>query len=488
MIPIIDRYIGARFLKNFLSFFLILMLIFIIQTIWIFIDEFAGKGLDISVILKFLLYYSPKLIPLVLPLTVLLASIMTFGSLAEHYEFAALKSAGISLKRAMRSVFIICIILSGLTFYMTNTVIPLAEFKTYNLRKNLAKMKPALAISEGMFNDMGASTIKVSDKYGPDDRLLDDVIIHEKSKSEKNNIVIKADSGELKDAEITDGLQLVLYNGNRYEEIVNRKKRNKQNKHPHARVAFEKYTMNIDLSDFNNVDLNETKYNNTFKMQTVSELRYSIDSLVQQYTDEVEGFVRTTYIRTGAKNVIPKQDSLYVYTGLKPFVSSFSNNNRKSIFNQAKSSVKTLKSNLDQQKKTFFFREKVINLHTIYMYDKYVIGFSALLMFFVGAPLGAIIRKGGFGLPVVLALIIFLTYHFAGTFFKNSAEDGSIGNFMGTSVTSIVLLIFSISLVRRASADKSVFNPSNAIHQMKSGMQISVAMITSLGKRIFAKK
>jgi lipopolysaccharide export system permease protein len=371
---------------------------------------------------------------------------------------------------------------------MTNTVIPLAEFKTYNLRKNLAKMKPALAISEGMFNDMGASTIKVSNKYGPDDRLLEDVIIHEKSKSEKNNIVIRAESGELKDAEITDGLQLVLYNGNRYEEIVNRKRRSNPNKHPHARVAFEKYTMNIDLSDFNNVDLSETKYNNTFKMQTVSELRYSIDSLEQKYADEVEGFVRTTYIRTGAKSIATKQDSMYVYSGLKPFVNSFSNNNRKSILNQAKSSVKSLKSNLDQQKKTFFFREKVINLHAIYMYDKYIIGFSALLMFFVGAPLGAIIRKGGFGLPVVLALIIFLTYHFAGTFFKNSAEDGSISNFMGTSVTSIALLIFSISLIRRASADKSVFNPANTLHRFKEFLLVGTNGLARFGKRIFAKK
>ena len=122
------------------------------------------------------------------------------------------------------------------------------------------------------------------------------------------------------------------------------------------------------------------------------------------------------------------------------------------------------------------------------MYDKYIIAFSALLMFFVGAPLGAIIRKGGFGLPVVLALIIFLTYHFAGTFFKNSAEDGSIGNFMGTSVTSLVLLLFSLSLVRRASADKSVFNISNAMHRIRHGINIGTQMATSLGKRIFAKK
>ena len=156
------------------------MLIFVVQTVWVFIDEFAGKGLDISVLLRFLLYYSPKLIPLVLPLTVLLASIMTYGSLAEHYEFAAMKSAGISLTRSMRSVFVICLFLSGFAFYTANTIVPYAEFKTYNLRKNLAKIKPALAISEGVFNDLGGSNIKVVEKYGPDDRYLKDVIIHEK--------------------------------------------------------------------------------------------------------------------------------------------------------------------------------------------------------------------------------------------------------------------------------------------------------------------
>ena len=116
--PVLDRYILFSFLRIFLSFFFILMLIFVVQTVWVFIDEFAGKGLDTMVLLRFLLYYSPKLIPLVLPLTVLLASIMTFGSLAEHYEFAALKSAGISLTRAMRSVFVVSLILIGLTFYL----------------------------------------------------------------------------------------------------------------------------------------------------------------------------------------------------------------------------------------------------------------------------------------------------------------------------------------------------------------------------------
>lgn len=219
MMPVLDRYILFSFLRTFFSFFVILMLIFVVQTIWVFIDEFAGKGLDISVLLRFLLYYSPKLIPLVLPLTVLLASIITYGSLAEHYEFAAIKSAGVSLTRAMRSVFFVSILLSGIGFYITNTVIPYAEFKTYNLRKNLAKIKPALAISEGVFNDLGESNIKVQKKYGQNDRFLTDVIIHQKTADLRNTIVVKSNEGELKNTNFSDGIQLVLTDGNRYEDL-----------------------------------------------------------------------------------------------------------------------------------------------------------------------------------------------------------------------------------------------------------------------------
>ncbi|MDA0780606.1 MAG: LptF/LptG family permease, partial [Bacteroidetes bacterium] len=236
-LPLLDRYILKSYLTILVSFFFILMFIFIIQTVWVFIDEFAGKGLDVSVLLRFLLYYSPKLIPLVLPLTILLASIMTFGNFAERYEFAAMKSAGISLMRAMRPLIVVNSIACLATFYVANTVIPLAEFKTYNLRKNLSKMRPALAIIEGMFNDIGESNIKVARKYGENDKLLENVIIHEKSPNQVNNVVIKAARGELKSEEVNEGLQLVLYDGYRYEEVVQKNKHKKND--PHNRIAFK---------------------------------------------------------------------------------------------------------------------------------------------------------------------------------------------------------------------------------------------------------
>ena len=464
---VLDRYLLVSFLSKFFSFFFILMLIFIVQTVWVFIDEFAGKGLDISVILRFLLYYSPKLIPLVLPLTVLLTCIMTYGSFAEHYELAALKSAGISLTRAMKSVFIISIILSAVAFYIVNTVVPYAEFKTYNLRKNLAKIKPALAISEGVFNDLGENNIKVQDKYGPNDRFLSDVIIHQKQPDLKNTVVVKSIDGELKNADFSDGIQLVLKNGNRYEELKPKRADRQKKRYPHSRVSFGTYTMNIDLSDFNNVDLSETNYTNTYKMQDVDRLSFSIDSLQRIYNNDKVSYAKTTYVRTGVKAVHNLNEKGKIkFNGLDEFVLKFSSYAKKQINRQASNKIKTLETNLESQKKKFFYKRKIINLHEIWYYDKFIISFSVILMFFIGAPIGALIRKGGFGLPVVLAFLIFLSYHFAGTFFKNSAEDGSISPLAGTTLPSLVLFLLSIMFIIRARADKGIFGFNNFISKL----------------------
>ena len=454
---------------------MILMCIFIIQAIWIYIDEFAGKELDVEVILKFLLYNTPRLVPLVLPLTVLLASIMTFGNFSEQYELAAMKSAGISLHRAMRGLVVVNLLLCLGTFYFANNVIPFSEFKIFNLRKNLAKLKPSLAITEGIFNDIGQSNIKVNRKYGENKRFLEDVIIHKKNQKQINNIVIKADRGELRGEEFDQGLQLILYDGYRYEEIKNKKRRKED--FPHARVAFEKYTMNIDLSEFNQVDFSEEKFKNTYKMQNINQLELSIDSLETKYAKEIDGFTSSFYARTGINNISKqtKKEQIDNYTNYKDYLSSYDSNVQLQIASQANITVTNQIKTLTSQKNTFFYREKVIALHSLLFHDKYVLGFIPLILFFVGAPLGAIIRKGGFGLPVIFALGIFLSYHFLGQFSKNWAEDGSISTFFGTWLPSFILLPFGIYLTIRSTADKDILNLDLILDPIRSVIQKGVA-------------
>ncbi|MBT8325281.1 MAG: LptF/LptG family permease, partial [Winogradskyella sp.] len=276
---ILDRYILTTYLKTFLSVFVILMFIFVLQTIWLYITELAGKDLDLIVVGKFLLYFAPKMVPLVLPLTILLASIMVFGNFAENYEFAAMKSTGISLQRAMRSLSVFIFGLAIIAFFFANNVIPWSEFKSYNLRRNIAKVKPAMAIAEGQFNEVGNINIKVDKKSGDRGQFLEGVVIHEKSNTLRGNYkVIISETGELISSEDSNILQLELRNGNYYEEIVNRDARKNVSK-PHARSYFDKYIINVDLEILNNQDLDEDTYTGRYNMLDIAGLNYTIDSL-----------------------------------------------------------------------------------------------------------------------------------------------------------------------------------------------------------------
>ena len=196
------------------------MLIFVLQTIWLYIKELAGKDLDIGVVVKFLVYFMPKLIPLVIPLTILLSSIMVFGSFAENYEFAAMKSTGISLQRAMSGLSIFIVLLGFTTFLFSNNVIPWAEYNSLNLRKNIAKLKPAMLLAEGQFNEVGDYNIKFASKSGEKDQYLNDVIIHIKGADKRTNATtIKSKSGELIGKETSNVLKLILSDGNYYHDI-----------------------------------------------------------------------------------------------------------------------------------------------------------------------------------------------------------------------------------------------------------------------------
>jgi len=469
---ILDKYILKSYLTKFFSFFLIIMLVFIFQTIWMFIDDLAGKEIDFEIIFRFLVFYCPKLIPLVLPLTVLLASIMTFGDLAENYEFAAIKSSGISLFRSMKSLMIFNIFLCIVVYFISNNLIPYSEFKSYNLRKNLAKVKPSMAITEGIFNEIGMMNIKVANKYGIDNSNLKDIIIHKTNRYSDNTIVIKARDGKLINDEENDILKIKLNDGYRYEEILAENPNSKQYK-PHTQIYFETHEIYIDLKEVYNVDFSEERYNNTFRMQNVKQLNYSIDSLEKKLVSEYKSFGENFYRRTGVFNFQtnynrPFQLNSINITNHKTILRDFDYSSQKSIINSVENNINNQIANLDTQKTNFFIREKIINLHKTSYHDKYAIPISTLILFILGAPLGAIVRKGGFGFPVVIALVLFLFYHFLGTFAKNAAEDSSISTFIGSWISNFIMLPIGIYLLKRASSDKSVLNIDNIFAILKS--------------------
>lgn len=437
------------------------MFIFVLQTIWLYIGELAGKDLDAGIILKFLLYFSPKLVPLVLPLTILLTSIMTFGSFAENYEFAAMKSAGISLQRAMRSLTVFILLVSLTAFFFANNVIPAAEFKSINLRKNIAQLKPAMAISEGIFNNIGDFNIKVEEKTGDNDQYLNDVIIHEKSVRGGNYTVIKAKTGELVGSTDSQILSLILNDGNYYNDIQTNDPTKRPNK-PFAKSAFKEYVINIDLSTFNNVDLEDENYRNSQGMLKISELSESIDSFSTSYNQELEKFADVMYRRTGATMVginFKPNDSVPEYKD--SFLELYGTDEALNIVNLALGTVNAGLSNILIKKDEFKASSQQLNKFEIALHEKYALGVACIVLFFVGAPLGAIIRKGGMGLPIVIAILMFLTYHFIGIFATNSAKEGSFSPFLATWLSTLIMMPLGVFFTYRATTDQGLLGFSS---------------------------
>ncbi|MBO6881344.1 LptF/LptG family permease [Winogradskyella sp.] len=477
---ILDRYILITFLRTFFSVFIIFMFIFVLQGVWLYIAELAGKDLDISVTAKFILYYMPKLIPLVVPLTILLSSIMVFGNFAENYEFAAMKSTGISLQRAMRSLSVFIVALGIACFFFANNVIPWGEYNFYNLRRNIAKVKPALAIAEGQFNEIGDINIKVEKKSGDRGQFLEGVVIHQKSSARKGNYkVIVSEKGELKSSPNSNVLQLELINGNYYEEIVNRDTRKNVDK-PHARSYFDNYIINVDLEILNSEDLDEKNYRGRHSMQNIDQLNYTIDSLQNQREEDYKLLSKTLYGRTtySALNLnINTKDKDSLFTG--DILDLFRAGQKVQIVNLAINSANSTRQIIDSNKNNFEIKAIFLNKHIIALHDKFVLAFACIILFFVGAPLGALIRKGGLGLPMVIAIVLFLTYHFFGIFAKNSAEKGSFSPIIGSWLSTAVMLPLSIYLTTRATNDKGVFQfdavmvPLKRLFTPKNKLQLS---------------
>ncbi|WP_194534716.1 LptF/LptG family permease [Zobellia nedashkovskayae] len=515
---ILDRYILSRFLYNFLSSFVILMFIFIFQTIWLFIDDFAGKGLDIVIIGKFFFFMMPSLTEKVLPLTVILASILTFGTLAENYEFAAMKASGISLQRSMLSLIIFMVLLGGVTFYFANSVIPASEQKIYNMRRNIAKVKPAAAIEKGVFSDFEGMSIKVDEKYGEKDRFLKNVIIHQKTAANVNSTVIKAKTGELISSEDSELIQLVLRDGHDYRDM-DKSKSTEKRKYPFTNTDFEIYRMNIEIPEMEQ-DLEEENVSNREKMKNVSRLIKDMDSIEDDNRRIVQAFSKNIVYRMGgfipltpkdtavtkkmellrekeasaekktvSKNSIDtatavttviKADSI-AEAAVEPkekssptdIISLFKDWQKVQVMNSAKNSVSNIMTSIEGKKQELDKRYEIHRRHVFSLHEKYALALSCIILFFVGAPLGAIIRKGGIGLPMVVAILLFLVYYFLGVFAENYSYKGNIHPIIGAWLSSMVMLPLGIYLTRQATADQGMINFGNVI---------------DLVKRLFAKK
>jgi len=456
---ILDRYILKSFIVPFFATFFIVLFVLVMQALWLAFEQIAGKGISMFFILKFLYYTSLIVATQALPIAVLLSSIMALGSLSENYEFAAAKSASISLLRLLRPLMVLTLIISIFNFFLLNNIYPYAVLKQRNLRINIQKKQPALALVPGSFNtEIPDYQIKFDKKYGEDDNYLKKVLIYDLSSGRGNKKVITAKTGKIVTEEGSKYMTMILYDGYYFEEHIKKTRSFKnKDKMPASNATFKEYTFNIDISSFSKDDLGDEKFKNIYNMLSLRQLNDTIPKLKKSYDEYLEAKSANLLNRT-YKELVYSNDSIKKHKFEPEILDNFDYKAKSNILDDSVLAIQEFINTMKASTLRFKRERKVLNLYDIEFHNRIAFSLSCLILFFIGAPLGSIIRKGGFGLPMVLAISIYVIYFFANTFGRNLAEESSITAVLGSWISTIVMLPFAFFLTRRASKGMGLFN------------------------------
>lgn len=430
------------------------------QAVWVGFDQISGKGVSMSFILKFIGYLALTVVPMAMPIGILLSSIMALGNFAENYEFAAIKSAGISLRRFILPIALLTVFLSGIDFLFLNYVFPHASLKQKNMFNNVKKKQPALALIPGTFNsDIPGYTIKFDEKYGEEKNFLKNVQITDLSARKGKIKVITAKEAEITTEEGSKYMAFILKDGHFNEEYSHRgDKKDERVKMPASKATFESYTINVDVSSFSDEGLEDEKNKTDRHMLSLSQIKTRSDTLKMSYDNNRKNSALRFYVASGAKNLHSSPDSISNLNLVKPIIDNFELEEKITVVDNALLLLERQIKNVKSSTPRFKNERKYLNQYDYEYHNRIAFSFACLVLFFIGAPLGSIIRKGGFGLPMIMAIIIFVIYFFISTFGKNLSEESAISPIVGGWLSTAILLPFGILLTRRAAKDMGLFN------------------------------
>ncbi|MBP1638616.1 MAG: permease YjgP/YjgQ family protein [Bacteroidetes bacterium] len=469
----IDSYTLVNFLKLFSVTFFICLFVFLMQFLWKYVDDMVGKGLGISVLAEFFMYAAVSLVPLALPMSIMLASLMSYGNMGEQLELLAMKSAGISLFRIMRPLIIVISMVCVGAFFFSNYVLPKSQTKMYTLLLSMRQKSPELEIPTGEFyQGISGYTLFVGSK-DIKGQLLKNVIVYDFSNGFSNASVMLADSGRLVMSSDKHFLTFYLYSGESFENLQQQQTMASATKVPYRREVFSKKQIIIDF-DASFTRFSESLLKNEQISKNVIELNHTIDSLskeVKQLVKQQVVYVPTKYLNR--ENRIPfyqassksfkfgkyNTDSLFLSLNLA---------DKKTAVNNALNSVSQVKGEITFS--NMEIKEKQLNIrrHAIEWHRKFALSFACLIFFFIGVPLGAIIRKGGFGMPVVISVLMFIVYYIVDNAGTKMAREGFWPVWRGMWLSSSVLLPVGIFLTYKAVGDSVIMNPDAYIQIIKS--------------------
>jgi len=468
---VLKSYIGPFVLTFFIALFLLLM-----QFLWRYIDELVGKGLDISVIAELMLYTSVSLIPLALPLAILLSSIMTFGNMGEHNELMALKSAGINLYRIMLPLIVFIIFVSGAAFFFSNNIMPYTNLKMGSLFYDVRKQRPEVTIKEGVFSDLlEGYVIKVSRK-NKKTSMLYDLMIYDHTDKNGNSKVTVADSAFMEVTTDNKYMILTMYSGQSYDEIVESTKHRVVKKYPMQVTSFEQQRILIDMTGLGFERSDENLFKNNYSMLNLSQLETAVDSLKIGYEKSVvvfesslekSNYFKRLNLTTSDRNWYFNNTRAMESLNIDSLFNTYTEPKAKSVFEHAKNNVRGTQAYISSTSNEINGKMKWIKRHEIEWHRKFTLSFACLLFFFIGAPLGAIIRKGGLGLPAVVSVLFFALYYVIMISGEKSAKMGEWPSWLGMWISAIVLFPLGMFLTYKAATDSVILNIDTYLKPLK---------------------
>jgi lipopolysaccharide export system permease protein len=462
----LDKLVVKSFIGPFILTFCIAQFVLVMQFLWKYVDDLVGKGLSNTVLLELLVYASARLVPLALPLAVLLASIMTYGSLGEHYELTAIKSAGVSLLRFMKALIITVTGISIFAFYFSNNLLPKANLKFGALLYDIRHQKPTVALKPGIFySGIDGYYIRIGSK-DDEKNILYDIIVYDHTSGRGNDHVITAKKGSMIQDEQALALTLKLEEGKQYREIEPKEHNPNETEHKaYEMVAttFKSWEKRFDMSQFKLNRTDENFFKDLKQMLTLQQLYREVDTIRQEAQHLKNGLVSSMGVYVNLKKfgmdsvAIPSTVQAASFAVVDELVQPYEPATRLQIYDRAINKARNIKNYTDVTDKQLQYKERDYVSHMVEVYRKFTLSVACLVLFFIGAPLGSIIRKGGLGWPLFYSVLFFILYHVTSIIGEKLAENNILTPLAGMWLSTIILLPIGFFLTMKATNDSKIY-------------------------------
>lgn len=470
----IDKIVLSLFIGPLLFTFFVTDFIFLMQFLWKYIDDLVGKGLEFSLILKLVGLFSMTMVPMALPLAILLASTMTLGGLGERSELVAMKSSGIPLTRIIGGLAVFIVLLSAGAFAFSNYVLPWSNLKFYSLLYDIRKHKPALDIESGVFyNGINGFTLRIGSK-ADDNRTIYDIMVYDHTSGQGNDNLIMADKGEMYMSGDGKYLVLTLYEGKQYKDVQQRKVVDGERLHERVDMEFDRFRKVFDLSEFEMKRTDINLWSENYHMLTAGQLLERNDSIkadigaqprkIRNYSKSFVALGKTNEDILDAQKVaglhFPEDERGPEPVSLDslPADSVFAHPITLDVKTRALDNARNLKNYLTGINAHVRYKERAIVMNEMMVHKKFTLSVACMILFLIGAPMGAIVRRGGFGFPILISILFFLFFHVLNITGEKLVKQLIWPPYKGMWFPIVVLLPIGIFLTVKASGDSSMFS------------------------------